>query len=437
MSDVLILNAEETATTPAFVSRLRVGRFTSPSGVESSFNFDSLGRTRGKKTVAHEVVDADETIIQDMGSSLHVFSMAVYFTGPDCDKLANAFFKSLYERYTPDAPGILNHPRWGDVPVIPFGSPEQTESYTEGAGVSRVTVEFRETKSQAFPKTAALSASGVADSVTKVDASAIERAQKMVTESKAAYSKFKAQVRRKLSIVTDAIDGVRDLIGDIEEEVDALISDAYSALDEAATPVVILGMVGNIIETVAAAPQTSADLVKAWATMAEEIVSGYSSDLANASTTVDKINTAYSYQYLGSVAVASVALAAVNAEYEVRDEVGASIDNLVAAYDAYIETMDTASTLLSAGIDKLFVPDHDTASDVYGVVYNASALLVDRAYSLKSRKTYTLSATTDPLTATWLYYGDLDMLDFFCRTNKIVGNEFVELTADREIVIYA
>lgn len=85
MSDVLTIDLPvvDSSSVPAFLSRLRAGRFTSPSGVESSFLFDTLSRSRAKKTAVHEVVDSDETILQDMGSSLHVFSVAPHSGGVD------------------------------------------------------------------------------------------------------------------------------------------------------------------------------------------------------------------------------------------------------------------------------------------------------------------------------------------------------------------
>ena len=439
MSDVLTIDspASDASSVPAFVSRLRAGRYTSPAGVESSFLFDSLSRSRAKKTAVHEVVDSDETILQDMGSSLHVFALEVYFVGENCDTEADAFYASLYERYTPDEPGILNHPRWGDVAVIPFGSPEQNESFVGGGvGIARVTVEFRETKSQAFAAGSKLSASGIADAAKKIDANALERAQKMVTESKVAYAKFKASIKGKVSIVTGFIDGVKDLITDVREEVDAMVASLLSAIDEGATPVVIMSQVGQIIQTIAAVPQTTADVVMGYYDMASDMISSYGSDIANASMSEEKTNLALAYQYMGAMSTVAVAMSAVNVTYETRDDVAGVLDDMTDAYAQYLAQMAAASASLSNGIATLFVPDHDVGSDLYGAIYNGQALLLDRAFSLASRRTYILRAPSDALTETWTHYGDLDRLDFYCRTNKIVGSEFVEIPAGRELVWY-
>lgn len=436
MSDTYKLPPTTIANVPAFISRLRPGRYTSPSGVESFFLFDDLSRTRAKKTAAHEIVDSDETVIQDMGSGLQVFSMSVYFVGENCDQLADAFYNSLYERYTPDAPGLLNHPRWGDVAVIPFGDPEQSESYVEGSGICRVSVVFRETVSTTLASSFAFSASGIADTASQVDESALDRASRIVADNKASYAKFKAVIRGKTRTITGFIDGVSDLTTDIADEIEALTQELYAAIDEGATPVVLLAQIGNILRTIAEVPTQGAAMVKAYYDMAVDIVTGFVSDIDGATTTTDRQNVALSLQYIGAMSVATMAVAETNAQYTRRDEVGDSIDQLVEAYQQYLIAMDYAAASLSMGIEKLFAPDHDVGLFLHGSVYDTQALLINRAFSLKSKRTYRLKYASDPLTETWTHYGDLDQLDLFCTTNKIVYDEFLELPAGREIAIY-
>jgi prophage DNA circulation protein len=373
-----------------------------------------------------------------MGSSLQVFPMEVYFVGKNCDQEADKFFLSLYERYTPDKPGTLQHPRWGDVPVIPFGTPEQSESYVSGAGISRVSVTFRETRSKKAAKSAALSSDQNNKNLAKAAESALERAQKGIATGKAAYSKFKSQIRNKVKSITDAIDTVADLITDIEDEVTEITQDIYAAIDEAALPVTILSQIGNILTTVASVPSQSGAMATAYVELAKELMSRYSSDLAAAVTKEDKLNISDSLQYVGSVATGCIAIAALASSYETRDEVGSVIDALVDSYTEYLALLDAASASLSSeGIAEAFVPDHDTGSYLQAVVLDTQALLIDRAFSLKVARSYTLTAPSDPMTDTWVRYGDLSRLDFYCKTNGIGGGEFIELPPGRKLVYYA
>ena len=439
MSDILQSSAPEIpGTLPSLLSRLRPARFTSPSGAEHSFQFDSLTRSRSKNVVAHSMPDTDDTVLQDMGSSLQVFPMEVYFIGENCDTEADAFFKSLFERYTPDEPGILHHPRWGDITVMPFGVPEQSEQYAGGGGgVSRVSVEFRETRSLSSAKGARLSSAGILDATKKIDANLLDRAKSIVADTKAQYAKFKQSIRNKVKIVTGFIDGVSDITEDIADEITALTQGLYDLINEGATPVEILAQFGTIWTTIAQVPSRSIDMVSAYIDMAAQIINEYADDIANASTNEERLNLALSYQYMGAMSVACTALASTSSTYEIRDEVATAVDDLSVALSAYLTQMDAASASLQNGVVYKFVPDHDAGSDLLGAIYDTQALLIDRAFSLAVARRYRLSSPSDPLTLTWLHYGDLDRLDFFCRTNKIIADEFIELPSGRELVYYA
>ncbi len=441
MSDTpaTVLSLETTGAdgVPAFVSRLRSARFTSPSGVESVFLYDSLSRTRAKKGAVHDPVDADDTILQDLGSSLQVFPIAAYFTGADCDRLADAFYASLFERYTPDAPGILNHPRWGDITVIPFGEPEQSEEYVSGAGISRVTVTFRETRSKKTAKSAALTSAEIAANAAASAESALERARRGIATTKAAYAQFSAHIRGKVKAITDVIDTISGVADDVVAEAEAITQDIYSALDEGALPVTILSQLGNLMVTVASTPIHAGAMALGYAGVLTNLITEYVHDLDAAVTADTRRTVAHSYQYVGSVATGCIARAAMAATYETRDEVAEVVDSLVDAYAAYLAQLDAAALALADGIVDTFVPDHDAGSLLQAVVLDAQAALIDRAFSLKSARPYTLAAPSDPLTETWTHYGDLGRLDFFCKTNNIGGSEFVELAPGRRLVYYA
>ena len=439
MSDMLQTSAPDIpGTLPALLSRLRPGRYTSPSGAEHLFQFDSLLRSRSKNVVAHSMPDTDDTVLQDMGSSLQVFPMDIYFIGENCDTEADAFYASLFERYTPDTPGILHHPRWGDVTVMPFGAPEQSETFSGGGGgISRITVEFRETRSLSSRRGSTLSTAGVLDDVKKIDVSALDKAQAMVGATKAQYAKFKQSIRNKVKIVTGFIDGVTDLTSDISDEIDALTQGLYALIDTDASPVLILSQIGMIYTTIAQVPATGLAMIESYIEMAASIIDSYGSDIAVASTNGERTSIALSYQYVGTMAVSCSALAAASTTYEIRDQVATAVDSLSDQYTAYLAQMDAAVASIDDGVENMFTPDHDIGSDLQGAIYDTQALLMDRAFSLAVARLYRLTAPSDPLTEAWLRYGDLDRLSFYCSTNKIVGDEFIEIPAGRELVYYA
>lgn len=423
--------------TPAFLSRLRAGRFTSPAGEESSFLFDDLSRAREKKTSAHEIADSDTTILQDLGSSLHVFSMSVYFVGPDCDKEADKFYNSLFERYTPDKPGLLHHPRWGDRDVLPFGTPTQTETYTTGGGISRVTVEFRETATSIqHPIVDSAYAATIGKNASIANETALGRAKRIATSGAKAYSKFRGVVRDKVNTIKGAIDGVVGLAEDARAEVESIHQGILDALTLAATPAIVLAQINAMIETVVSIPQETADLTNQIIKMTQDVLASFLTDIGDANTAEDVRNTGITFQCIASACLSGSAIAAINVNYATRDQVGAVLDSLALVSAEYDTATSDAADRIEGNIIKSFDPDTDVSTIMHGVTRDTAALLLSRAFSLKSARWYTLLGPSDPMTETWTRYGDLEQLEFFCKTNKIGKNEFVELPAGRELVQY-
>ena len=418
---------------PAFFSRLRPGRFTSPAGVQSSFLYDSLSRSRGKKTAAHEVSDSDTTIIQDSGSTLLSFPMDVYFVGENGDQEADIFFKSLTEeRYTPDAPGILNHPRWGDVTVIPFDVVDQSESYVSGAGVFRVSVTLRETESTTRPSSAGLSPESIGVAAKKINFKALERLNQMATDVRAKYAKANAVVKSKIKIVNDVVSTVTNVSDEIRQEINEL-QDTVTAMGNDGSPIIdTVDNINRMIESVSSIPQAATDFFASVVQMSDDILQSFVKDDDNATDKTDSGNIALLTQAMGTSAISAVAVAAVSIDFETRDSVGSVIDQIDTAYLEYVAHLE------AMGGESNFAIDHDALSGLSGIVYDTIQYLTDTAFSLKMKRTIVLSAPSDVISLCWQYYRDLSAstIDFFCRTNKLTDYEYIELPSGREVVIY-
>ena len=153
---------------PAWVDRLREGSFTSPSGIISNFKVDILSRIGGKKASNHEILNKDEAIPQDQGNRSTAYPLEIYFTGENGDQEADVFYASLRERYSAAAPGILRHPRWGDLNVMPFEF-QQVEQFVTGAGIFRVPVEFREIPISTFPTAIGVDQAEISANITELE----------------------------------------------------------------------------------------------------------------------------------------------------------------------------------------------------------------------------------------------------------------------------
>ena len=193
-----------------------------------------------------------------------------------------------------------------------------------------------------------------------------------------------------------------------------------------------------MIETVMSIPQDTVDLANQIAKMTREVIESFGDDSQSAHTSEDVINTGLTYQAIASACLSGSAVSATSVKYKTRDQVGAVIDSLASIAADYSATMSAMSDRIEGNILKSFDPDADLDRIMHGIVRDTTALLLDRSFSLKSRRVYILSHPSDVLTECWTRYGslDADVLDFFCDTNKIVRNDFIELAPGREIVEY-
>ena len=436
MSDFLPA-VQTDAPTPEFLSRLREGRFVSPSGTESAFLFDTLTRSAGKKVSSHEIPDSNDAVLQDLGTGTIAYPMGVYFIGGNYDVYADVFADSLLkERYTPDKPGILHHPRWGDIPVMPV-SVDQAETFAgTGVGIAKFNVEFRQTKSLTAPASDGYTQSLVNQSTDELRDEIENAADGIDVSSASAYSRFRAGVRSAISTVSDAIEGISDKIGDVQSEVDAITQDLYSALDLAASPAIIMGQLGNLVFGVADVVFSTPDRFNAYADMTRSVIESYRTRYESMVGADDKKVAAESLQMIGAILVNASAIALLNTDFETRDAVGEAIDSLVDSLLSYRDEVDAVQAGLSGPISEQFIPDHNLQSQLAGIVAATTQVAINRAFDLKAKRAMRLAAPSDAITLTWELYGDLEKLDFFSRTNRITDNEFWEIPSGREIVAY-
>ena len=113
----------------AWNDRIREAAYTSPSGERLTFGYENVSKKIDKKTTGFEFPDADGTFVQDLGHSGRKYPLRVFFWGSDYDQEADAFEAALLERGT----GKLEHPIYGTVDVVPFGTITRRDDLKTGA----------------------------------------------------------------------------------------------------------------------------------------------------------------------------------------------------------------------------------------------------------------------------------------------------------------
>lgn len=427
---------------PEWLDRLRTGSYISPSGVESSFKFDLLSRSGGKKASIHEILNSNDAIIQEQGNRVKSYPMNIYFVGDTGDQEADRFIQSLEEQYTVSNPGILKHPRWGDVSVIPFEF-QQNENYIKGAGIFRVTVEFKESISTRFPTAAGLNESEIVSGINDLEESIDEANSNILVDVAARYAEFKANINGAVDVVVNAIESVASTVKDIDDEFRAIQDDIDRALSVGASAVEIMSQVNRLIRLPAQILDNTIAKVQGYASMIEPLINQFLNNVNPKTNRVGQINNAIMLQSLSSMATGAVIETALFTGLETRDAAGDVIEFInnssIQVEEAVMSVYQTLSDEDQANINvtTIFSPDHDTFLNLGEAVGQSNTFLIDKSFSLKAKKTTILSAPIDALTATWKLYKDITYLEFFIITNKLTDVEIIEMPSGKTVVSYS
>lgn len=415
---------------PEWVGRLRTASFVSPAGVESTFKLDIVSRVGGKKSSTHEILNSDEAIQQDQGNRSTSYPIEAYFTGTDGDLDADAFYASLEERYTTDLPGLLKHPRWGDIPVMPFEF-QQSEQLVTGAGVFRVPVEFRRVPQTDFPTTSDGDTSEIVAAIDDLETTLETANVEIDVDNPSNYAQFKALITKITGVISDILKPIADTVSDIADAFNLVKDDIDTALSVGEDAVSIMQQVNRLMRIPSQIVDDTTSKVTRYYEMALTVIQTIEQESSNWTSIIDMINGGASYQSIVSVATAATAEAALFTDFQTREVAGEALD-----------VVNSLESLTANGIAEIaqeidgFDGDHNTSLDLTLLIGMVNETLIDISFDLRSKRTTILKSPSDAITLTWQFYADLEQLDFFINTNSLKDSELLEIPAGREIVSY-
>jgi hypothetical protein len=120
---------------------IQEARYTSPSGKEIVFAWETAKRDTELKTGVFTFPGSDGALVQHQGMGARTFPLVCIFSGPDCTDKADGFEAALIERGVAE----LQHPIYGAVKVKPVGHIEREDDPVNKLGQSTVSVTFTET----------------------------------------------------------------------------------------------------------------------------------------------------------------------------------------------------------------------------------------------------------------------------------------------------
>lgn len=408
--------------------RIKPAAYVSPGGERFDFLYEDVAEQTVRKTTAYEFPDAEGTYIQDLGNSGRRYPLRVFFTGDDYDIDAAAFINALSEIGV----GNLEHPVYGSVDVVPFGSIERLDNLKTAANQAIIDVTFWETNGLIYPTSQNDPASDVVESVEEYNAAASENFEETTaleaTRDRATF------IGRFKELLNKARSGLKR-IADTKAAIEKRFRDIYNSINQGIEtlvlePLTLAFQTVQFIEAPARALTSIQARLDAYSDLARSIISGDGA-VVKPSNTVDASNKFHTDDLYVSTYVVAAVVSSVNATFSTKREA-------LTAAETLLDLLADVTDWRDANFDALGEVDTGAAyQKLQSSVAIAAGFLVQISFTLKQERFVYVDRNRTALDLTAELYGNVDdFLDFFIQTNDLTGSEILEIERGRRIVYY-
>ena len=404
----------------AWNDRIKEAAYTSPSGVRTLFDYEDVSREFDKKTTAFNFPDADGTYVQDLGKSGRRYPLRLFFWGSDYDLRAAAFEDSLGER----GAGRLEHPVYGTVDVVPFGTITRRDDLKTAANQAVIELAFFETIGLVYPTQQSDPGSQVLQAVDEYNAAAAgDFADGLSTDTAGERVTLKNTFESLLGSVKSGLQTVADTQDNVRKQFNAVNDSINSSIDVLiGQPLNLAFQTSILVQAPARALGSITARLDAYGNLANLIISG--NQPANE-------NNFRARDLTASGAVTGSVLSVVNNQFDRKTDALQAAEDVLAQF----ESVNTWKDDNLVGLDIV-----DTGA-AYQRLQEAVALtagfLVEISFSLKQERRVVLDRARTIIDLSAELYGSVDdQLDFLILSNGLSGSEILELPRGREIVYY-
>lgn len=404
----------------AWDDRIREAAYTSPGGTRIVFDYENVSMSVDKKTAAFDPPDANGTYVQDLGHTGRKYPLRVFLWGADYDQEAAALESALLE---PGA-GVLEHPIYGVIDVVPFGTIRRKDDLKTAANQAVFELVFWETTNVVFPSTQEDPGSSAVNAIQEYsDAAAAEFAEEVSLDSAVQRVTFKNEYNKALGSAENGLQAIADTQENVRKQFTAVLASINNGIDIlVGDPLSLASQTAVLLQSPARALTAIGDRLEAYATLAAEITTSKAPADANAFRTADLYASTY---------VSGSLLSAVNNRFSTKNGALSAADELLTQFESVQSWRD-------GSLRDLGLIDPGAA---YQQLLEAAAItagfLVEISFTLKQERSIVLTHPRTIVDLAAELYGEIDeQLDFLIETNGFTGSEILEVPAGREVKYY-
>jgi prophage DNA circulation protein len=427
--------------------RLQEAAYTSPQkGTKIKFLYEDLERTTPLYGRLFTFPGVNNAYVQRNGFGSREYPMRCFISGPNHDKIATAFEAALLEHGT----GKLQHPMYGKIPVVPFGSIHRNDAVKTAANQSVIEVTFFTTTGEIYPSSQPAGANEILGAIDGFDVAAAQQFDASMsllsTINKVAA---KATLRSYLMKVSSALQSVSDSVTSVNRQFRDLQASVNLGLDVLiGQPLLLARQVSDLIKAPARAIAGIESRLDAYAALADSVFGSSAADPAtkflsgsSLSQRLDQVSNDFHISDLmaaNAVAGSMVSVTTPGA-FSTRPQAMAAAALIQSQLDASVAWRDAGFAALG-GSGAIGAAQLDTGA-AYQALQEAGAItvgfLVQTSFGLVAERRITLDRDRTIIDLAAELYGSVDdRLDLLINSNNLTGDEILELPAGRTIAYY-
>ncbi len=439
--------------------RLRQAAYTGPSGRRQRFDYEDVSREYEARGTVFDFPGVNESYVQRTGFASRKYPLRCIFWGDDHDLAASAFEVLLLE----EGVGRLEHPLYGTIDVVPFGTITRNDSLKTAANQTIIELTFWSTLRAIYPEAKADPQNEILSALNGFNiASCGQFADCMNLANAVAKAKAKAGIRELLRGVSAGLQEISDTVTSISTAMRSAQSDINYAMDVLiGQPLLLAQQISNLITLPARAIAGIQSRLDAYGALAlrifgseaggpgERIATGISLLSRQVAITNDfHSSDLFATQIVGAsiLAAASTPVDSSGAPrfdsgvFTTKPQAIAAADSIIEIYDETVlwrdDCFDAISTLDGIGISRAdpggsFQALQDAVALVAGYLVQVSFQIIPERRLILDRPRTIIDVAAE-------VYGEVDQrIDFLINSNDLTGSEILELPTGKSIKYYS
>jgi hypothetical protein len=399
-----------------------------------TFAYEDVGRDYEKRTTMFEFPDVDGGYVQDNGFGPRKYPLRCYFWGDDHDLAAVRFEQLLLDRGT----GRLEHPFYGTLDVVPFGSISRRDDLKTAANQSVIEVTFYTTIGAIYPSAQNSPTSEIHGSLEAFTLAAADQFEAVSdVRSAVAQANLKSTVRKLLREVSAALDVVSKATAAVRREFADALDAIHFGIDVlVGQPLQLAQQIVNLILVPARAAAGIRSRFDAYALLVERILNSAAGRGLPEISPLPRIRLRAANDFavadlFALSAVSGLILSGLDNTFTTKPEALNAIDVTRTEFDEVVTWRDTRFTELGE------IDPGGSYQALADAIARMAGYLIEASFQLVPERRIVLDRPRTIIDLTAELYGRVDdRLDFLIDTNQLTGSEILELSRGRSIVYY-